>query len=368
MYWITECKICKAGSQFTLKTYAVNPVAYADLRHLQGYGTLTIHLRFCLWCGFIYHDHVLSLDELQRLYEQEDRITHKKETLQKQVLLERASSFLKRNYDFSLMSKVIDIGSGDFSLLDELSDHAPAVNFDAVNVSFPTDQRGKMRVFRLMLEEMEESHSYDLIILSHILEHIADFDSFFGHLQKLTHAATMLYVEVPFQVGPTLLLDRGFHAQHINYFTPLTLRLLLEEKGYQLDCWEFDTEGGYLYYGLPGVIRAKFSPRKEKLTMPNRVPYSSLFTLVYLLSPHIFIRGTVKRFLRRGQQKDMENNDEKLILSRGDIGWIAGFVSSYFIFSTVLYFIFFHQESYLSAMLVTGSVFVLGECVRRWLK
>lgn len=49
-------------------------------------------------------------------------------------------------------------------------------------------------------------------------------------------------------------------------------------------------------------------------------------------------------------------------------GWIAGFLFSYFLFSTVLYFIFFHRESYLAAMLVTGTVLLVGETVRRWLK
>lgn len=51
-----------------------------------------------------------------------------------------------------------------------------------------------------------------------------------------------------------------------------------------------------------------------------------------------------------------------------NISWIAGFLFSYFLFSTVLYFVFFHRESYLSAMLVTGGVFLLGEVIRRWLK
>lgn len=51
-----------------------------------------------------------------------------------------------------------------------------------------------------------------------------------------------------------------------------------------------------------------------------------------------------------------------------NIGWITGFLFSYFLFSTVLYFVFFHRESYLSAMSMTGSVFLMGELVRRWLK
>lgn len=52
----------------------------------------------------------------------------------------------------------------------------------------------------------------------------------------------------------------------------------------------------------------------------------------------------------------------------GNVGWVAGFLFSYFLFSTVLYFIFFHRESYLLAMLVAGSVLVFGEGIKKWLQ
>jgi hypothetical protein len=52
----------------------------------------------------------------------------------------------------------------------------------------------------------------------------------------------------------------------------------------------------------------------------------------------------------------------------GNVGWVGGFLFSYFLFSTVLYFIFFHRESYLSAMLVTSGVLVFGEGIKKWLQ
>lgn len=299
MYWVKKCKICGADRFFVLKKYLIYPNDHRDLAHLAGsHSDITIHLLMCRRCGFIFHNHLLSIGELKKMYEQEDRITEKKETHQKRILLKRSSSFLKRNYNFLSISRVIDVGSGDFSLLDELIKHSPSTTFDAVNVSFTSDKRGSIHVFRTMIEDMLVSDSYHLIILSHVLEHIADFDTFFRHLSKLMHPRAELYIEVPFQVGPALFLNRGFHAQHINYFTPWTLERLLAKYGYHASKLEFDTEGGYYHYGVPGVIRAKFSKDTKHSYHKLSRTQSVLRTGIYLFNPFIFVRGALKTLFR----------------------------------------------------------------------
>jgi C4-type Zn-finger protein len=299
LLFVKKCKVCDAQKSFRLKTYDVITKDNKDLVNLDLGDRITVNLMFCQRCGFIYHDYILSPKKIEKLYQLEVRHTSEKDSLQKRVLLERATSFLKRNFDFPKLKKVIDVGAGDFSLIDGLSRSFPSCQFDAINVSFSSDRHGKSRVFRVMLENMAENHSYKLIILSHILEHVADFEPFFKNLEKLTGPKAVLYVEVPFQVGPSLFLTNSYHAQHINYFTPLTLERLLKRFGYRLDTLEFDTEGGYLYYGLPGVIRAKFSPERET-TQLKRSPFNSrLFSGFYLLNPYIFVRGRVRSQLRK---------------------------------------------------------------------
>ncbi len=298
MQKIDKCKICQAEGAWTIKKYRVDSSSYPDLKVVFGEGKIiSVGLRLCKACGFVYHDNILSLGELQKVYLQEDRISHKKEGIQKKILLSRAVHFLKKTVDLKKISNGIDVGSGDFSLLDSLSSSFPNTSFDAVNVSYEDDRYGKMKVFHTMLEDMEESdNKYQLVILSHILEHIADFNSFFNGLKKITTTETQLYVEVPFQVGPSILLTRGFHAQHINYFTPLTIEFLLARFGYKLDQIEFDTQGGYYYYGIPGIIRAKFSREmgnQKKVTGVRSLMYS----LFFLVDPTIFITGRLKSLL-----------------------------------------------------------------------
>ncbi len=298
MQMIERCKVCQTDGALEIKRYKVNSSFYPDLKVVFGERKdISVGLRLCSGCGFIYHDHILSLDELEKVYLQEDRISHKKDNIQKKVLLARAVSFLNKTFDFKKITKTIDVGSGDFSLLESLSSNFPMARFDAVNVSYEHDYYGKIKVFHAMLEDMnEQADKYQVVILSHILEHIADFDLFFSGLKNITSSETQLYVEVPFQVGPGIFLSRGFHAQHINYFTPLTLEFLLARFGYKLDKIEFDTEGGYYYYGIPGIIRAKFSREvdNQKKIKGIRSLMSSLF---FLIDPTIFITGRLKNLL-----------------------------------------------------------------------
>jgi len=295
---VRQCKVCQSKRALTIKRYEVNSSSYPDLRVVFGEGkALSVGLRLCNSCGFVYHDSILSLSELQKIYLQEDRISHKKEGIQKKMLLSRAVHFLNKYFDLKKISNAIDIGSGDFALLDSLSTHFPSVTFSAVNVSYKDDIRGKVKVFHTMLEDMTESDNrYRLVILSHILEHVADLDLFFDGLKKITRTETQLYIEVPFQVGPGILLGRGFHAQHINYFTPSTLRALLERFDYKLDNMEFDTQGGYYYYGIPGVIRAKFSRSTGHQKHIAGIG-SFIASLFFLLDPTIYLSGRLKSFL-----------------------------------------------------------------------
>ncbi|MFZ1626442.1 MAG: methyltransferase domain-containing protein [Candidatus Moraniibacteriota bacterium] len=296
MNTIDHCKICSSTGIKRVKTYDVISSNHPDL--LAAFGDhvrVRVGLSICVKCGFVFHDRVLSHDELVKVYLREDRITKKKNSMQKQVLLARAVHFIESKFDLAKISSGIDVGSGDFALLEALSKDFPNVKFDAVNISYKEDHYKNIRVFHSMLEDMKEGATtkYQFVILSHILEHVADFKSFFRGLDTIINNKTKLYIEVPFQVGPNILLDRGYHAQHINYFTPLTLKYLLKSFGYKLDNLEFDTQGGYFYYGIPGIIRAGFS-RAEGVGVVHTSAKSVAYSVYFLLSPLIYVSGKFK--------------------------------------------------------------------------
>jgi SAM-dependent methyltransferase len=79
---------------------------------------------------------------------------------------------------------------------------------------------------------------FDLVMLSHVLEHVADLQSTVDSLTALLNDDGILYVEVPdasrydqFLVAPF----QDFNTEHINHFSLSSLRNLFERHGYILE-------------------------------------------------------------------------------------------------------------------------------------
>lgn len=83
---------------------------------------------------------------------------------------------------------------------------------------------------------------YDLVILSHILEHIPEPLAFLRSVDAVLRPGTLIYVEVPFEAlmrelslspQPASCAARKRHwHEHINFFSPTALQQLLAETGW----------------------------------------------------------------------------------------------------------------------------------------
>lgn len=101
-------------------------------------------------------------------------------------------------------ARVVEIGCGDGALLSELSDRWPAARFDGFELSAPAIEiaRGRdiARVERLEAYGGQripvEDHTYDLAILSHVLEHVPDPAPLLGEAARV---AKHVLVEVPLE-------------------------------------------------------------------------------------------------------------------------------------------------------------------------
>lgn len=84
--------------------------------------------------------------------------------------------------------------------------------------------------------------TYDVIVLAHVLEHVPEPGSLIDQVRAAMAARTRLYVEVPFEVlmraaetdGTAWRRKRHWH-EHINFFSPVGLRRLLEGHGLQVE-------------------------------------------------------------------------------------------------------------------------------------
>src|SRR5215472_9809612 len=142
---------------------------------------------------------------------------------------------------FTQPKTVLEFGCGEAWLLLELASKFPTSTFLGSDPS-PGVRIGSDRAIALGLSNLSISSEkpscgpYDLLIVSHVLEHLIDFDVL-GFWNSLLSETGFLYVEVPDAVRyPTherLEFLYYFDRIHVNHFTPQSLARLLTLHGFE---------------------------------------------------------------------------------------------------------------------------------------
>ena len=79
------------------------------------------------------------------------------------------------------------------------------------------------------------SQQFDLIVLSHVLEHLCEPDEIVRKISTLLSEDGLLLIEVPNILSPCWSGFGMFHLAHINHFIPETLCALLEGNGFGVE-------------------------------------------------------------------------------------------------------------------------------------
>ena len=181
--------------------------------------------------------------------------------------LDDLAGYLSRHV--ALTGRIADVGAGNGGLLVSLRklgyrdltgfdpspvcvDHMQKAGLDARVWVFPMTSTG---------EPMGFDARYDLIILSHVLEHVYDARALVAALRNLLATDGKLYIEVP---DPTGYLDSSFppfyffDPEHINHFGESSLKHLANSLG--LSVLEFGKKGlrlanGATYPALYGLFK-----------------------------------------------------------------------------------------------------------------
>ncbi|QXV66665.1 class I SAM-dependent methyltransferase [Mucilaginibacter sp. 21P] len=137
--------------------------------------------------------------------------------------------------------KVLEVGAGDGSILKYLSDAGFAAEYHAVEIS----ESGVAHIANRQIENLAsvqifdgyklpfEDDSFDLIILSHVLEHVEHERLL---LREIKRVAKNFVIEVPidYKTNVDKRIKHFLAYGHINVYTPTSLRYLLQTEGFEI--------------------------------------------------------------------------------------------------------------------------------------
>ena len=141
-----------------------------------------------------------------------------------------------------IFKKVLEVGAGDGSILKYLSDQNFAPEYHAVEISDSGVAHIQSRNIKGLQSVQEfdgyklpfEDNSFDLVILSHVLEHVEHERLL---LREMKRVSNHFVIEVPldYKTGVDKRIKHFLAYGHINVYTPTSLRYLLQTEGYEVE-------------------------------------------------------------------------------------------------------------------------------------
>lgn len=245
----------------------------AGVRHfcLRGY-----HILECPRCGLAWCSPVPDEEELRRFYAKSYRPEDERDWKTAQ---ERRLVALQLRSLAPHARTLLDVGCGFGHFLDA----ARVAGFECYGTEADAVRGGAAErkghvVHRGFLEACPPGRLFDVVVLSHVIEHLRDPLSVLAQVRALLSPGGVLFVETPNFIGlKARLSGRRYVAyippEHLLYFRPHALRVLLERAGFEPI--RITTRSGYLIGKdiLSHFLRMRFVKSEEELARSSPRPF-----------------------------------------------------------------------------------------------
>lgn len=232
----------------------------------------THNVRICKNCGFVYINPVVGDDELRDYYTYMslyECATHDGSVQMERIhRYHRQFTFIHDYVEKNRLqaSHVLDVGCSTGYLLSLFKKSG----YDVLGVDpSPKCKEIALEKYRINLKTGAfdnitlQTEKYDIVILSHVLEHIVDLSGFILKMRSTLSPEGVVYIEVP-DVQNINVPFGYFFFEHINYFSMASLTNLMTKFKFTLE--EFgksknEKEGKY----FPSVIYGIFKKSERSI-------------------------------------------------------------------------------------------------------
>ncbi|MVN92419.1 class I SAM-dependent methyltransferase [Mucilaginibacter aquatilis] len=195
-------------------------------------------------------------------------------------------------------AKVLEVGAGDGSILKILSEQNFATEYHAVEISDSGVEYIQSRnIGNLKSVQVFDGYhlpfaddSFDLIVLSHVLEHVEHERML---LRELKRVAKMCVIEVPrdYKKNVDGRIKHFLAYGHINVYTPTSLRYLLLTEGFKVEA------------DLTSMIEPEVT--KFNTYINQKKPKS--FVTDLKITTEFMVKSAVGAFLGKSKQEELAN-------------------------------------------------------------
>lgn len=148
--------------------------------------------------------------------------------------------YIQNHLQTSGDKSILELGSADGTFLSFFKQHGwsfKGLEFNEYMIQKARTQYGIIPERRDILDIDSGSEQYDIIAMSHVLEHLTDPIKVLRHCKKLLKPCGFLFIELPYSplLGETTdeLLSDYLDTTHLFNFRPLSLRKLLLKSGFK---------------------------------------------------------------------------------------------------------------------------------------
>lgn len=276
-----HCPICRNNSWDVIgnKIYRKS-----ETDHLSEYAKVRYEVLFKVWlpdknqaefssilynkCGFVAYKPRPTSKDLEEKYQflahhPNSRNELSAALVSDKILSEELFNYLSK-YIEKQYAEILDYGGGNGRLMPAFLEEGHHCNLvDYIEETLPNMLR-----LGSTIDDIPKNSRFDIIICSHVLEHLADPAQIISRLSEYLGENGFIYVEVPLEIWDCVPLPVE-PVNHINFFSPQSLRVLLQLSGLEVIICEqdlFTTEQGDRAFAVKSIARlAKTTKSPETL-------------------------------------------------------------------------------------------------------
>lgn len=307
---VTECAIC-GSSNFEL------------IGERDRYG-LYYPVNICCSCGLLFVNPRLDQPSFDKFYRYEYRKLYlgKDEPtaafFKEQYLQGKSIYSYLQNYDLldATTKSVLEVGCGAGGILQYFKEKG----FKTEGIDLGDDylkygiNNYNLSLYNSSLKDFTPTSKPDIIIYSHVLEHLLDLKEELSLIKRISHPQTKIYIEVPslkqMHKGYDLNILKYFHIAHTFHFTLTSLTNLFSINGFKLIMGDeyvkavFEQSPSYItkinndYEAAINYIHKFEKMRWLYFISPKGIKYYSGMSLIKILDK-LGLKERVKTLLRK---------------------------------------------------------------------